>query len=313
MPTPGLRSSCATHPSRRGRDAMSPRTRGALAVVFAAASWGCWSLLLRPTGLPGSVTAPIMLGGIALLSVPLWREDPRPRWTGRAVLILVAYALSDALNAGTFFSAMQVGTVAVAVLTHSLGPVLVALAAPVVTGVRTRGAVPAAVVALVGIALVIEPWRPDALSGSPGLGAALGLASAVGYAGGVLTAGKLAPVIGPARTLGMHAALSALVLLPFALPHVAEVEARDLVPLLLAILVPGLLAGMAFVRALGAIGTARAAVIALLEPLVACVVGWLVFGEHLGVTAAIGGALVLGAAAYVATALSATAARAHAR
>lgn len=281
---------------------MKPETRGALRVVFAAASWGCWSLCFRPTELPGSVTAPIMLGGIALLSLPLFRGDPPPRWSRRTVAVLALYAVCDAINAGTFFSAMQVGTVAVAVLTHSLGPVLVALLAPLVTGHRTRGALPAALVAVVGIALVLEPWRPDALAGSPGLGAALGLASAFGYAGGVLTSSKLAPEIGAARTLGIHAVLSALLLLPFAGERLLEVEARDLPYLAVAIVVPGVLAGMAFVRALGEIGSARAAVLALLEPLVACVVGWLAFGERLGALAALGGALVLGAAAYVGSA-----------
>jgi drug/metabolite transporter (DMT)-like permease len=56
-----------------------------------------------------------------------------------------------------------------------------------------------------------------------------------------------------------------------------------------------------FVRALTVIGSARAAVLALLEPLVACVVGAVAFGERLGALGLAGGGLVLVAAAWVAT------------
>lgn len=277
---------------------MSPSTRGVLLVVFSAASWGCWSLCFRPTGLPGTVTAPIMLAALAVLTLPLYRFDPPPRWSRRAVMLLLGYAVCDAVNAGTFFSAMTVGTVAVAVLTHSLGPVIVAVVAPLAGERPSPVAAPAALVALGGIALVLEPWREA--SGDVWLGALLGTASAIGYAGNVLLSKKLADDIGTARTLGMHAAISALLLLPLGGAAFLDIETGDLLPLAIAVTVPGVLAGLAFLRALSDIGPARAAVLALLEPLVACVVGWVAFGEHLGPLAIVGGALVIGAAAWVA-------------
>src|SRR5678815_2603652 len=89
----------------------------------------------------------------------------------------------DAVNVLAFFGAMTTTTVAIAVLTHYAAPILIALAAPRVEGTRTRGALPAALVALGGLVIVLEPWR----SGSDGalLGAALGLTSAVAYMGNV--------------------------------------------------------------------------------------------------------------------------------
>ena len=272
-------------------------------VVLAASLWGSWSIFLRPTGLSGAVTAPVLLLGVALITAPMaWRElAARPVvWTRPLLGALLAYALADAVNVGTFFRAMVTTTVAVAVLTHSVAPVLVSLLAPMIEGTRSSRAPLAAIVAVLGLVLVLEPWRGAALDASLLLGAALGLASAVGYAVSVFAARRLGAGVGPGTALSSHAFLSALLLLPLAAPELSTIELGDLGWLLLAILLPGVVAGFFFVRALTVIGSARAAVLALLEPLVACVVGFFAFGERLGSLGAVGGVMVLGAAAYVA-------------
>jgi drug/metabolite transporter (DMT)-like permease len=148
---------------------------------------------------------------------------------------------------------------------------------------------------------VLEPWRGASLDGSLVLGAGLGLASALGYAGSVFAARRLGSAVGPATALSGHAVISAALLLPLAAGELDQVELVDLGWMGLAILLPGLLSGVAFVRALTVIGSARAAVLALIEPLVACVVGFVAFGERLGPLGLVGGGLVLGAAAWVAT------------
>lgn len=283
--------------------AASP-TRASLYVVLAATLWGSWSLFLRPTGLSGAVTAPILLGGVAVLTMPLAARELRARpvaWTRGIAAALLAYSAFDAINVGTFFRAMVITTVPIAVLTHSVAPVLVALLSPVVEGTRSRRAIQASLVALLGLVLVLEPWRGASLDASLLLGAGLGLASALGYAGSVFAARRLGSAVGPATALSSHALLSAALLLPLATSELDQVELVDLGWMGLAILLPGVLAGFAFLRALTVIGSARAAVLALLEPLVACVVGFVAFGERLGALGVIGGALVLGAAAYVAT------------
>lgn len=272
-------------------------------VVLAASLWGCWSLMLRPTGLSGAVTAPVLLLGVALVAAPMaWRElrERQVRWTRPVIVALLAYALADAVNVGTFFSAMVTTTVAVAVLTHSIAPVLVSLLAPLVEGTRSRRAPLAAAIAVAGLCLLLEPWRGAALDGQLVLGAALGLASGLGYAVSVFAARRLGGAVGPSTALSSHAFISALLLLPLAGDELLAIEAADLGWLALAIALPGTVAGLAFVRALSVIGSARAAVIALLEPLVACLVGWAAFGERLGPLGVLGGAMVLGAAAYVA-------------
>jgi DME family drug/metabolite transporter len=89
-------------------------------------------------------------------------------------------------------------------------------------------------------------------------------------------------------------------LLPLAgLSGLRQVDGLDVALLAAASVLPGILAGLAFVHGLRAIGAARTAVLSLFEPVVACCVGWLVFGERLGPLALLGGAMVLGAGALV--------------
>ena len=117
-------------------------------VTLAAASWGTWSLFLRPTGLPAHVTSPIIFAIMALVAWPLSRrEKPVARWDRGTIALLAGNSVCDALNVLTFFAAIHLTTVAIAVVTHYLAPILVALAAPRIDGgsARTRGAPLAAV------------------------------------------------------------------------------------------------------------------------------------------------------------------------
>ncbi|MCB9614053.1 MAG: EamA family transporter [Sandaracinus sp.] len=275
----------------------SDRWLGTALILAAASSWGTWSYWLRPTELPSEVTTPLVFLVIALGSWPLARREGTPKWSKRALALLVAFGISDAINVATFFGAMQVTTVAVAVLTHYAAPVLIALLAPTIDGVSVPRAKPAALLALAGLTVVLEPWRE--LEGNVVLGAGLGFVSACAYACNVFLArsasrvDRLEPHARPSRALG-----ALFLLLPFAGSGFSAIGARPALP---RDRLPhcGFLAGLAFLRALTLVGSARASILAFVEPLVACVVGWLAFGESLSWTVLVGAALVIAAGVMV--------------
>lgn len=267
-------------------------------VALAAASWGTWSLFARPTGLPGPVMAPIIFAVIAIVALPLALREGRGRWDRTTVILLLAYTIGDVVNVMTFFSAMTVTTVAIAVLTHYLAPILIALAAPRVDGSHVKGARIAAFVALAGLVIVLEPWR--GVRGDVLLGAALGAASAVAYATNVFSGRRLADRIGPASVMSYHSALAAVLVLPFAVSGLATVSWADLGLIAAGASTIGAISGVAFVAGLQRIGAARTAVLTYAEPLVAVAVGALVWDEPLRPLAALGGALVLAAGIHVA-------------
>lgn len=270
---------------------------GLVMVTIAAASWGTWSLFLRPVGLPSTVTAPIIFAVMGLAALPFALRGPRTVWTRGTIALLVANAAFDALNIVTFFGAIATTTVAIAVLTHYAAPILIALVAPRIEGIRTPGAPAAAVVALAGLVIVLEPWGVPATGAV--LGGLLGLASAVCYVGNTFTVRRLAERIGAPRAMAYHSLIAAAATAPLALAHGA-ISARDLGLLAAGAITIGAGSGVLYVVGLTRIGSARAAVLTYAEPLVAVLVGALVWEEPLHTTAAIGGTLVLGAGIYVA-------------
>lgn len=273
--------------------------RGVVMVALAAASWGTWSLFLRPTGLPATTTSPIMFAVMGLFALPLSLRDRKPQWDRTTYLLLAGNTLTDALNVIFFFGAMQKTTVAIAVLTHYLAPILVALAAPRIEGTRTRGALPAAIVALTGLMIVLEPWRSD---GSPGAftGALFGLASAVCYAANTFVVKRVAARIGAARAMSYHSLAAAVLMLPLAVSGFATVTWFDLGLLSAGSMSIGAISGIVFVIGLQRIGAERASILTFVEPLVAVLVGVLVWDEPLRPLAILGGALVVAAGIHVA-------------
>ncbi len=277
---------------------MSFASRGVLMVVAAAASWGTWTLFLFPAALPAQLATVIIFVVIALSTLPFALAEPKPVWDRRAVTWLLANTLCDVLNNVCFFAALHYRNVTIAVLAHYAAPILIALAAPYLDGVTTRGARPAALVALGGLVIVLEPWRAPAAGAV--MAAILGFGSAVFYAGTVFSVKRFAAAVGTSRAISYHSALGAVLLLPLALPQVGAVTASGVAYLAAGAVLLGTVANSLFVRGLARIGAARTAVLTFVEPLVAVSIGAVVWHERLGPIAVAGGLLVLASGVYVA-------------
>jgi drug/metabolite transporter (DMT)-like permease len=277
----------------------SPLRRGSIEVAGAAVTWGTWGIFVRESGLEVWAIAPIVFAVMGITCLPLMRGEPAPRWDRSALILLVLAGLFDGLNVLTYFAALSRTTIAVAVLTHYMAPILVALFAPLVEGGRVPGAMPAALAATAGLALVLEPWNPAQRGGDVLIGAGLGAASAVFYAANVFVAKRLGDRIGAARVIGLHSFVAAALLLPAVFIGGGEPTPRGVGIIVVGAILPGAMAGLVFVRGLMRIGSARAAVLTFFEPLVAVLVGWLVWAEPVGVSALGGAALIVGAGVYV--------------
>lgn len=276
------------------------RLSGALMVGSAACLWGTWSLFFRPAEAYGGVTPAletfVVFGVVFLISIPFALVErpglPRPRG---AWALLGLSGVLDALNALFFFWAMQTTTLAVAVLTHYLAPILVASLAPWLAGERvTRRTFGAIAIALSGLCVLLEPWRGG--TEGVGRGAAFGVLSAVFFASSLLTLKRVGRHFGPAEVLAWHMP-TALITLAFFLPsHPFAISSSALAWLVIGGLGPGALAGVLFFRGLARLEASRASVLMLLEPLTAVLVGVVVWKELFGPLSAIGAGLVLFAA-----------------
>jgi drug/metabolite transporter (DMT)-like permease len=168
--------------------------------------------------------------------------------------------------------------------------VLVALAAPIVLGEpRARHTPLALAMALGGTAAMVLPGRSVA-EGRVLPAVAFGGASALFYAATVLMSRHLAPWFGDRELLSYHALLSAVLLAAAGgLPRTPAAAGW----LLLGSLPSALAAGILFYAGLRRLRAEEVGVLTYVEPMVATLVGWLLFSERLPGPSLAGGALVL--------------------
>ncbi len=273
------------------------RTLFAAALVgMAAMCWGTWPAVLYSVALaPLQVALIVQL--VQALPAPLMAWRDRAGFGDRgAVRALLLLAVLDAAQCVLYFPALARGPVAVAALTHYLGPVLVALAAPFVPGERTsRRAMAAAPLSLLGLLLVMGPPRT-----APVTTALLGGASAFFGAASLFAVRRAVRSFSPVAVGSLHAVLSAgLILAVFGRGVLPPLGAGTL-RVALAAVVLGIGASALFVQAVKRVPAAIASTITYVEPVTAAGIGALLLGERLGLMALVGAAVVIGAGVWTA-------------
>ena len=276
-----------------------------LCVAIAAASWGTWPLILRHAEtiapMPAMLESAVVMAVLTLITgLTATRDRLAVKATRRDWLGVAWLGIGDAANFALFFGAYKVTSVAVAVLTHYLTPIFVALAAPLLlreTATRRTGV--AVAIAFTGLVLLLRPWNAEPRDGD-WLGASLGAASAIFYASNVIMNKRLSVAFSTSELMFFHG-LVATPLLALLVPHAAWSAAsfHALGIIAAGAVGPGALAGLLFVWGLRALPASHVSTLTLLEPLVAVMLGSLVLGEALGPGAFVGGALILAGAVLV--------------
>jgi DME family drug/metabolite transporter len=268
----------------------------AVFVALPAMLWGLWPSVLRPSGLDPLQCALVVQAIQAAPAALLIRRERAAFGDRGAVAAVAAFGLLDAAQVALYFPALTRGPVAVAALTHYLGPVLVALAAGFVPGERTsRRALVAAPLSLFGLLLVLGPPRQ-----APLVTALLGGASAFCGAGCLFAVRRATRSFSPLGICALHAVLSAFLLLAVFGRGAVPPPGPGLLRVAAASAILGICASVIFFAAVKHVPAPIAATITYVEPVTAATVGAVLFGERLGALALLGAALVVGAGAWVA-------------
>ena len=288
----------------------APRWLGYAVIAAAACSWGTWGLVIRGADCAGPLDARldsalvmvvITLVAFALLALerargPRARQRPGPReWLGVAWL-----GLADAMNVVLLFAAYRATSLSIAVTTHYLAPLFVALASPFALRERGHPRTYLAVgVGLAGLLLLLRPWN-EQLARSDLFGAACGAASALFYASNVLVNKRLYHAFTAIELMAFHGVIAAPLLIAL-VPHGAwgALHLRSALVLAGGAIGPGALGGVMFVWALRTVPAAHASTLTLLEPLVTVIVAVVLVGEQLAWVSWLGAALILVGAASV--------------
>lgn len=288
---------------------------GYLYVLAAAVLWGTlgiWArLAYEGNARPNDV---VFFRALIAFLVALWavrgKGDLLRAARSRALLLAAYGTVSVGLFYLSYFWAVRLLPVAVAAVLLYTAPVFVALMARLFLGeALTAPRLVALVVALAGVALISGLGGGTGAAAGPGADGGGGPAPAVpplGLLAGLLAGftyatytifGKIAvrdldPDAVVVYTLGVGSAILFLALPP------QRLLALDLAPAVWAVLVvvgvgPTYLAYRLYTHGLRLIPASTAAIVAMVEPVVAAVLGWLLLREALTASQVAGGLLVL--------------------
>ncbi len=270
-------------------------------MLAAAALWGISGVVARslfqravePTHL---VQVRMLLGGLALLPVAFARGAGR--LSIHTLPWVLAYSLVLAAVQLTYFEAIAAAGVAVAIFLQYTSPLLVAAW----EAARARRLPPAPIlfaqiVAIAGSALLVLPAGGVSV---PLGGFAWGLASAFAFASATILAGSLlrrgtraTPLLAIGLTLGSFA------FVPLRTPWhaLATIAAPDWPYFLYIAILATALPFTLYAAALASLSGTVAMLLAMLEPVLAAALAWIVLGEALAPAQLAGGALILSAIA----------------
>jgi len=240
---------------------------------------------------------------VPLLWVMAWRTDAGPAKAGaqgRASglwLPLLAAGLFFAADLGVWHFSILYTTVANSTLLANLAPIFVTLAGWLIWHVRvTRLFLVGMFTAIAGMFVLVGPEFGS--GGQPLLGDALGAFTAVFYAGYFLAI-KVARDAGAstARVMAWSTTITAVVLLPISLAFpqpLLPVTASGWLVLWGLALVSQVVGQGLIAYAFAHLPASLSSVSLLIQPVMAALFAWLLFGEAVGASQWIGGAIVLG-------------------
>lgn len=284
------------------------RLQGYLLAALAATCWASGGLLAKwlfsrvgftvsPVQLSAAratVASVLLLAYLGIFKRSELRIAPRDLW------FLVAFGVIGlAAVHFTYFKAISLTNVATAILLEYLAPVIVLVFSVLFLGERFTWTLPAGVVlSVVGCALMVGVLGGGGLKVSP-QGLFWGLASAFFFAFYSLMGKFAAGRFSSWQLLAYGLSSAALFwLLPMrAAPSVVQLLSRPvgLVAVTAMAIVSTIVPFGAFLTALTRIEATKATVTATLEPVVAGVAAFALFGESLTPLQLVGGALVVGA------------------
>ena len=284
---------------------MDPQKTGLGWLITAAILWGTLGISVRGWQSLQD-TSGVMVGFWRLtLAVPLlwgwllrsraWRpiQGSHWLWLGLYALMMAGYQIT------TVEAIARVGVAVAILLAICLSPVVVVILAVLFLGEKlTRRVLLGGLLAITGAACLVN-WDPD-ITFHP-LGILFGLGSALCYGVIILCSRRVAGSYHPIQVLSISFSLSALLLLPFLFTAADELPNSWLAwgYALYMALVPTVLAYACFLKGIQYSTATLASLVTLLEPLIATLFAWILFGESLSLWSGLGGMLLVSSVVWM--------------
>lgn len=274
---------------------------GHVKIITAILIWSSLGIFIRKIDLPNHCIifyASAIAGAlqfILLTSSGLLRKDKYSAGGRRGALFLVLLPVCFIANSMLFYFAFRNTTIGNAVLTHYTAPVFVALLAPLLLKEKiSKTTWTAIILSSAGLWLVLggkASVRQTFHTGNEHLGIIAGAFSGLAYAFLILIIRRIAALYSSLFITFIQNGIVALVLLPFVFR--VPVSLETLSYLITMGIVHSTVAPLLYVQGFKSVKANEAAILGYFEPVAAIILAFIVLHEVPGITALIGGALIL--------------------
>ena len=275
--------------------------RARLFIGLSMAIFGTIGLFVRAIPLPSSEVA-MCRAVMATVAIGLYLliTGQKIRFEGmrRELILLVLSGIAMGFNWILLFEAYKYTTVSVATLSYYAAPVIITfVSATLFREKLTKRGILCFVMSTLGILLITVSGGGMSGNGTDHIGIMFGLGAAVLYATVVLLNKFIKNVGGIQRTFLQFVA-AAVTLLPYVLLtggiHLAELDARGWIFLLIVGLLHTGVAYCMYFSSLQYVPGQEAAVLSYIDPLVAVILSVTVLHEGMSLLQVVGGAMILG-------------------
>lgn len=275
--------------------------RARLFISLSMAIFGTIGLFVRAIPLPSSEVA-MCRAVLATVAIELYLliTGQKIRFEGmrRELILLVLSGIAMGFNWILLFEAYKYTTVSVATLSYYAAPVIITfVSATLFREKLTKRGILCFVMSTLGILLITVSGGGMSGNGTDHIGIMFGLGAAVLYATVVLLNKFIKNVGGIQRTFLQFVA-AAVTLLPYVLLtsgiHLAELDARGWIFLLIVGLLHTGVAYCMYFSSLQYVPGQEAAVLSYIDPLVAVILSITVLHEGMSLLQVVGGAMILG-------------------
>lgn len=260
-----------------------------LYILLAIFLWSSLGVVVRLAGVEVHVIifyssfAAAIIQGIILTRGEYRKQMPEVK----EVWYLAILGIISLVNTFTYFYAFKHTTIANAVLTHYIAPVLVAFLAPLFLGEKTtRKIVIAIAIASAGLWIMLNGF---AFGESHMAGIMAGILSGFAYAIIVIISRVFAQKFHPLAMVFFSNIIIAALLAPF----VKELPLKVFWVFILMGVVHSTIAPVLYFRGLRAVAANKAAVLGYLEPVIAIIFSMIFLNEFPGVNSIFGGLLII--------------------
>jgi drug/metabolite transporter (DMT)-like permease len=274
-----------------------------IALLFAFVMWGSDGVFLKVMNLP--VTTIIFVDGViafvVLLPVVLITGSYKAFANPRRAAMMIAVGFVHTAVILALYSSLQMTSVSNAMLSHYMGPVFVFLLAPfVLNEKRTRIFGLGLGISVIGLAVLLSSGG-FSLSNSDVIGIGVGVLSALFYGTNIVLLKRIMSTCPPLAVAFSTFVCDIIVTAPLMLLDPGQIGAASQYGWLFIVKV-ALTAVFPFViytNCIKALEAQRVSILGYIEPVAAMLMAWVFLAELPGWQTFVGGAMILGAGAWI--------------